>query len=57
MSDPHGHSTPSLPFTDDDLAEFRSSDVGAGAAVVLLMSAIFTIGLILYTIVALTVAS
>lgn len=57
MSDPHGHSTPSLPFTDADLAEFRSSDVGAGAAVVLLMSAIFTIGLILYTIVAFTVAS
>jgi len=49
----HGHhAAAALPFTEADWAEFRKSDKGAGGAVVVLMGAIFTIGLLLYSTIA-----
>jgi hypothetical protein len=58
MSEPHTHHgiTPSaahggsspLHFTPAEWQQFRDSDLAAGKAVVLLMTAIFTIGLLLY---------
>jgi hypothetical protein len=42
-------------FTDQEWADFQKSDRAAGGAVVGLMAAIFTIGLLLYTTVALVV--
>lgn len=58
MSDPHAHheGPAKLPFSETDLAEFHQSDIRAGGAVVVLMSAIFSIGLVLYTIIAIIVA-
>jgi hypothetical protein len=56
MSDPHPHSTPALPFTEADWQEFHQSDKGAGGAIVVLMGSIFSIGLVLYTIIAIVVA-
>jgi hypothetical protein len=68
MSDPHegiqpghahfgiqqepGHGA--LPFTDAEWQEFRESDKRAGGAIVALMGGIFTIGLCLYTVVAIS---
>ena len=65
MSDTHGEHTPpgvghpaaALPFSDEQLHEFHKSDVGSGGAIVVLMTAIFSIGLIMYTIIAFVVAS
>lgn len=41
-------------FTDQQWQEFRNEDLKAGSAVVMLMLAIFGIGVVLYSIVALT---
>jgi hypothetical protein len=41
-----------LPFSEADWNEFQKSDIGAGGAVVVLMTAIFSIGLVLYTVIA-----
>lgn len=60
MSDPHGHHATgpvSLPFSESDLKEFHQSDIGAGGAIIVLMTAIFSIGLVLYTIIAIVVAT
>ena len=55
---PHGpHGQAVLPFSAEQLHEFHKSDIGAGGAVVVLMTAIFSIGLILYAIIAFVVAS
>ena len=55
MSEMHvGHGEPgtgSLPFTQTQLEQFHADDRHGGGAVVVLMTAIFTIGLILYSIV------
>lgn len=51
-----GHG-PASPFSEAEWKAFRKDDVTAGGAVVVLMTAIFTIGLILYTVVAIAVAS
>ncbi len=68
MSDPHiqtqphghGHSHDAphaaSPFTAAQWKEFQKSDIGAGGAVIVLMTAIFSIGLALYTVVAIVVA-
>ena len=40
------------PFTAEEIAEFRSIDTHAGGAVVCLMAIIFTIGLIMYLVIA-----
>lgn len=52
----HGPSNSPFPFTPAEKKEFEKDDIFAGQAVVVLMSAIFTIGLFLYTIVAWVVA-
>jgi hypothetical protein len=53
---PQAHGTAALPFTDEQWQEFHKSDIGAGGAIVVLMTAIFSIGLILYTVIAIVVA-
>ena len=56
-SDTHTHGNPpALTFTDAQWQEFHESDKSAGAAVIVLMSAIFSIGLVLYTAIAIIVA-
>jgi hypothetical protein len=56
-TDPHAHGAhPGLPFTEAEWRDFHESDKGAGAAIIILMSGIFTIGLVLYSIVTYTVA-
>jgi hypothetical protein len=70
MSDPHdphvttgpsqGHEAAAghgLPFSEADWQQFHKDDVGAGGAVIVLMTAIFSIGLVLYAIIAVVVAS
>ncbi len=58
-SEHHGHSTaaidPQAAFSPTEWAGFQKSDIHAGGAVVLLMAAIFTVGLVLYTIVLVSV--
>ncbi len=56
MSEQHTHAGPDLPFSEAEWHEFHESDKAAGAAVIKLMSAIFTIGLVLYTVVVIIVA-
>ncbi len=55
MSDLHGghgeHGTGPAPFTATELEQFHADDRHGGGAVVVLMTAIFTIGLILYSVV------
>jgi hypothetical protein len=48
----HGQTTPATTFTDADWAGFQSEDFSAGKAVVLLMLAIFSTGVLIYSIVA-----
>jgi hypothetical protein len=43
-------------FSEDEIQSFRSADRYAGAAIVLLMVAVFTVGLLLYTFVAIQVS-
>jgi hypothetical protein len=57
--DTHGHGAhPSsghgaaLPFSEAEIREFRQSDVAGGGAVVVLMAAIFSVGLVLYGVIA-----
>jgi hypothetical protein len=53
---PHGHHDGELPyFPAAEWEAFHKDDITAGKAVILLISGIFTVGLVLYTIVALTV--
>jgi hypothetical protein len=56
---PHGHehAAPALPFSEAELKEFQKDDRHAGGAVIVLMAAIFSIGLILYITVAWAVAA
>jgi hypothetical protein len=58
MTDAHaGHtSSPGPAFTEAQWHEFHTSDKAAGAAVILLMTSIFGIGLVLYATVAIIVA-
>ena len=50
----HGHRdhAASAPFTDAEIEHFHKEDLAAGTAVVCLMVGIFSIGVVLYTIVA-----
>ena len=53
----HGHAehaATELPFSDTDVAGFRKEDVHAGKMVVGLMAGIFSIGVFLYILVALS---
>lgn len=49
---PGGPGKQPLHFRPDEWEQFRMSDKGAGKSVVLLMGSIFTVGLLLYSIVA-----
>jgi hypothetical protein len=53
----HGHHKSESPFTPAQWKEFHKSDIGAGGAVIVLMTAIFSIGLVLYAVIAIVVAS
>lgn len=56
----HGHHSPTGErpyFPAAEWEEFQQADIQAGKAIVVLMSSIFTIGLVLYSIVATVVAS
>jgi hypothetical protein len=44
-------------FTEAEMEAFRKSDIGAGAAVIVLMTAIFGVGLVLYVAIAFIVAA
>ena len=44
----HGAAHAPQPFTEAEIAEFQRSDRQAGGAVIVLMAAIFTIGVLLY---------
>jgi hypothetical protein len=44
-------------WTDQEWQEFHKSDIGAGGAIVVLMTAIFSIGLVMYSVIAIVVAS
>ena len=57
--EPHGHgaAAAALPFSEAELKEFQKDDRHAGGAVIVLMAAIFSIGLILYVTVAWVVAA
>jgi hypothetical protein len=58
MSEPHSHSAPAaaVPFTDSQLHAFHEDDKHAGGAVIVLMTAIFSIGLVLYSVIAVIVS-
>jgi hypothetical protein len=58
MSDPHEHAAtaPALPFSEVEWKEFHDNDIHAGAAIILLMTGIFSIGLVLYTTIAIIVS-
>jgi hypothetical protein len=57
-TDGHGHAaSPAAPFSEAEMEEFHKDDRHAGGAVIVLMAAIFSIGLILYTVVASTVGT
>ena len=55
----HGHEHPAVAhqFSDAEWAEFQKDDIAAGRSVILLVSSIFSIGLILYTVVAIVTGS
>lgn len=52
MSAPHGSGAPAALFTPQEIAEFQASDRGAGKVIILLMTGIFTVGLLLYSYIA-----
>jgi hypothetical protein len=49
-----GHHAEHAPFPPGEIEDFRRSDRGAGAVVILLMTGIFLTGVFLYTIVAIS---
>jgi len=56
----HGHAAPAGEawyFTDEQWNQFRKSDAGAAAAIAGLMAGIFTIGLLLYSAIAIICAN
>jgi hypothetical protein len=57
--EPHHHESAAAasPFSDADWAAFQAEDFAAGKAVVILMLAIFSLGVLLYSVVAYFVAS
>ena len=50
----HDHEPAPLPFSDADISGFRKEDIHAGKMVIMLMTGIFSIGIVLYILVALT---
>jgi hypothetical protein len=56
MTETH-HASAASPFTDAEIRYFHAEDLAAGKAVVSLMVGIFTVGVVLYTIVAVAIAT
>jgi hypothetical protein len=56
LSHPHDHANP-LHFSEAEWAQLQADDRHGGAAVIGLMTVIFSIGLILYTIVLISILS
>ena len=56
--DAHSHpsGTEALHFTEEEWEAYKKDDIQAGGAVIFLMASIFTIGLMLYTTIAVIVA-
>ncbi len=54
MSHPEAHAQTDAPpyFPATQWEQFQADDIAAGRAIILLMSSIFTIGLLIYTIIA-----
>jgi len=50
----HGHGPARVPFTPAEVARFQKEDRYAGGAIIVLMTSIFGIGVVLYTIVLLS---
>lgn len=57
LSHPHGPAASSLPFSEAEWEQLQADDRHGGAVVIALMAGIFTIGLILYTIVLVSILS
>jgi hypothetical protein len=55
MSQDHATTLPPIPFTDHDYATMRTEDVGAAKTIAMLTCGIFGIGLILYSVVLVSV--
>jgi hypothetical protein len=57
--DVHSHptGTEALHFSEEEWEAYKKDDIHAGGAVIFLMASIFTIGLMLYTTIAIIVAS
>jgi hypothetical protein len=57
--DTHTSTTPTTvaPFSDEEWSQLRAEDFAAAAAIVTLMVSIFSIGVVLYSIVAWVVAN
>jgi hypothetical protein len=55
MNDTHNAPNGGSPFSEATWKEFHKEDVQAGRAVVMLMTAIFSMGVVLYTIVMVSV--
>ena len=55
--DAHTPPATSSPFSDAEWAEIRAEDLAGATAIVVLMTSIFSIGVVLYSIVAWVVAS
>jgi hypothetical protein len=53
----HGHALAPAPFSEAEIARFQREDRYAGGAIVVLMTSIFSIGVVLYTIVLLSTLS
>jgi hypothetical protein len=53
----HAESNKAVPFTEEQREEFHKADIEAGRMIVGLMGGIFTVGVILYGIVAFVVGS
>jgi hypothetical protein len=52
----HPAPTVHAPFSEAEWQEFHKSDIGAGGAIVVLMAAIFGVGLVMYAVIAIVVA-
>ena len=57
--EPHGHqpTEPRPYFPAAEWEQFQKEDIAAGKAIILLMSGIFTIGLVLYIVIALVAST
>ena len=50
--EPHGHGAVALPFSAEEWRQFREDDLTGAKSIVGLMAGIFTIGLLMYAVIA-----